>query len=128
MACMSAAVDGQAHHCLGLPGLAGPGVEQLSPHFVADGDESRTPVIGQEVTLSIRPECWELSRDRNVERNSVRGKIGAFVYLGEVAQYELIVRDTTLKVFERNPRFVDGATRGEIFAAVEPEDVVVLLD
>jgi|UniRef100_UPI00404924FB iron(III) transport system ATP-binding protein len=92
------------------------------------GDESRTPVIGQEVTLSIRPECWELSRDRNVERNSVRGKIGAFVYLGEVAQYELIVRDTTLKVFERNPRFVDGATRGEIFAAVEPEDVVVLLD
>jgi iron(III) transport system ATP-binding protein len=92
------------------------------------GDESRTPVIGQEVTLSIRPECWELSRDRNVERNSVRGKIGAFVYLGEVAQYELIVRDTTLKVFERNPRFVDGATRGEIFVAVEPEDVVVLLD
>jgi iron(III) transport system ATP-binding protein len=92
------------------------------------GDESRPPSIGQEVTLSIRPECWELSRDRTADRNSVCGKIGAFVYLGEVAQYELIVRDTTLKVFERNPRFVDGANRGEIFAAVEPEDVVVLVD
>lgn len=92
------------------------------------GDPQRVPAVGGAVTLSIRPECWELSRDRNVERNSVRGRIGDFVYLGEVAQYDLMVRDMTLKVFERNPRFVDGATRGEIFAAVDPEDVVVLVD
>lgn len=92
------------------------------------GDPSKVPAVGAEVTLSIRPECWELSRERNAERNSVRGRIGDYVYLGEVAQYELVVRDTTLKVFERNPRFVDGATRGEIFAAVEPADVVVLVD
>lgn len=92
------------------------------------GDPTRKPEIGAEVTLSIRPECWELSREHNIERNSVKGRIGEFVYLGEVAQYELIVGDSTLKVFERNPRFVDGANRGDIFATVEPEDVVVLLD
>lgn len=92
------------------------------------GDPSRTPQIGDSVTLSIRPECWELSREAGTEANCVKGRIGEFVYLGEVAQYELIVKDTPLKVFERNPRFVDGASRGEIYAAADPEDVVVLLD
>jgi iron(III) transport system ATP-binding protein len=58
----------------------------------------------------------------------VRGRIGDFVYLGETAQYALIVGDTVLKVFERNPRFVDGASRGELFAHVAPEDVVVLTE
>ena len=60
-------------------------------------------------------------------QNSVRGTIGGFVYLGEVAQYDLLVRDRVLKVFERNPRFVDGASRGELFATVAPEDVVILV-
>ncbi len=91
------------------------------------GDPTLPPQINDAVTLSIRPECWDLSRERHSERNTVHGKIGTFVYLGEVAQYELIVRDTPLKVFERNPRFVDGANRGEIFAAVDPQDVVVLV-
>jgi len=92
------------------------------------GDPSQPAKVGQEVTLSIRPECWELSRDRLAERNSVRGVIGGFVYLGEVAQYDFMVRGRTLKVFERNPRFVDGAARGELFAAAAPEDVVVLVN
>jgi iron(III) transport system ATP-binding protein len=92
------------------------------------GDPKRPPAIGQAVTVSIRPECWELHRDPTNERNTVRGRIGDFVYLGEVAQYALIVGGSTLKIFERNPRFVNGASRGELFAAVEPEDVVVLVD
>ena len=92
------------------------------------GNPACPPAVGAAVTLSVRPECWELSRERHTERNCVHGRIGDFVYLGEVAQYDLIVRDTPLKVFERNPRFVDGAGRGEIFAAVEPADVVVLVD
>lgn len=91
------------------------------------GDPTCPPKVGDQVTLSIRPECWELSRDRGAEQNCVHGRIGEFVYLGEVAQYELIVKDTPLKVFERNPRFVDGETRGEIYATVAPEDVVVLV-
>jgi iron(III) transport system ATP-binding protein len=91
------------------------------------GDPGQRPKVGDDVTLSVRPECWELSRERLSERNSVQGKIGGFVYLGEVAQYDFVVRDRTLKVFERNPRFVDGASRGELFATAAPEDVVVLV-
>lgn len=91
------------------------------------GDPSCPPSVGQEVTLSIRPECWELSHVQQTQQNSVRGTIGGFVYLGEVAQYDLLVRDRVLKIFERNPRFVDGASRGELFATVAPEDVVILV-
>jgi iron(III) transport system ATP-binding protein len=91
------------------------------------GDPTCPPVVGQDVTLSIRPECWELSHVQQTPQNSVRGTIGGFVYLGEVAQYDLLVRDRVLKVFERNPRFVDGASRGELFATVAPEDVVILV-
>jgi hypothetical protein len=33
-----------------------------------------------------------------------------------------------LKVLEMNPRFVGTEERGELFASVEPEDVVVLAE
>ena len=90
------------------------------------GDTSRPPAAGAEVTVSIRPECWELHRNAE-SRNVVRGRIGESIYLGEVAQYEfLTAAGPKLKIFERNPRFVDGSSRGELFATVEPEDVVVL--
>ena len=79
-----------------------------------------------EVTVSVRPECWKLSREAPAQ-NAVRGRIGAAIYLGEVAQYEFVAGGQTLKIFELNPRFVDGAARGELFASVEPEDVVVLV-
>jgi iron(III) transport system ATP-binding protein len=91
------------------------------------GDPANAPAVGAEVTVSIRPECWELHRDAE-SRNVVRGRIGESTYLGEVAQYEFVTtQGTQLKIFERNPRFVDGATRGELYATVEPDDVVVLV-
>jgi iron(III) transport system ATP-binding protein len=91
------------------------------------GDPSSIPKVGDEVTVSIRPECWELHRNAE-SRNVVRGRIGESTYLGEVAQYEFITGNGThLKIFERNPRFVDGASRGELYATVEPDDVVVLV-
>jgi iron(III) transport system ATP-binding protein len=43
------------------------------------GDPTCPPVVGQEVTLSIRPECWELSHVQQTQQNSVRGTIGGFV-------------------------------------------------
>ena len=49
------------------------------------------------------------------------------MYLGEVAQYGFVTAGVRLKIFELNPRFVDQADRGELFASVEPEDVVVLV-
>jgi iron(III) transport system ATP-binding protein len=91
------------------------------------GDPARPPAAGAEVTVCVRPECWELHRDPE-PRNCVRGRIGDSVYLGEVAQYDFVTsgNGTKLKIFERNPRFVDGSARGELFAAAAPEDVVVL--
>jgi iron(III) transport system ATP-binding protein len=92
------------------------------------GNPAKPPAVGGEVTVSIRPECWDLHRGHQ-PRNAVKGRIGESVYLGEVAQYEFITGNgTKLKIFERNPRFGDGPDRGELFATVEPADVVVLVD
>jgi iron(III) transport system ATP-binding protein len=92
------------------------------------GDPARPLAAGAAVTVSIRPECWALSREPGA-RNTVKGRIGGCVYLGEVAQYEFLADDgTRLKIFELNPRFVDGAARGELHATVAPEDVVVLAE
>jgi iron(III) transport system ATP-binding protein len=92
------------------------------------GNPASAPAAGAAVTVSIRPECWELHRDPE-PRNFVRGRIGESVYLGDVAQYEfLTLGGATLKIVERNPRFVDGAQRGELYATAEPEDVVILTE
>ena len=89
------------------------------------GDPGRVPAAGEAVTLSIRPECWVLSREP-AARNTVRGRIGESVYLGEVAQYAFQAGAVTLKIFELNPRFLDHSGGGELFASVAPEDVVLL--
>ena len=75
----------------------------------------------------MRPECWVLSREAP-GRNFVRGRIGEAVYLGELAQYDLVVGDHELKILELNPRFIDQSTRGDVFASAEPDDVVVLVE
>ncbi len=80
---------------------------------------------GVAVTLCVRPECWVLSHEAPA-RNFVRGRIGEAVYLGELAQYELIAGDHQLKILELNPRFIDQSARGQVFASAAPEDVVVL--
>jgi hypothetical protein len=36
--------------------------------------------------------------------------------------------ETTLKIFELNPRPLGESARGEASAAADPEDVIVLLD
>ena len=91
------------------------------------GHQAAAPAVGTAVTLSIRPECWALSREAPAG-NFVRGAIGAAIYLGEFAQYDLLAGGLHLKIIELNPRFLDQATRGEVFARVEPEDVVVLTE
>jgi iron(III) transport system ATP-binding protein len=90
------------------------------------GDVEAQPTVGAAVTVSVRPECWVLS-SRDPGLNAVRGRIGEAVFLGEVAQYALLAGGTELKVLEINPRFLDHARRGEVFASAAPEDVVVLL-
>ena len=90
------------------------------------GDAQAKPAVGVAVTVSIRPECWSLSRE-NPGQNAVRGRIGDCVYLGEVAQYGFVSAGMRLKIFELNPRFVEQSARGELYARADPEDVVVLV-
>src|SRR5688572_20229566 len=91
------------------------------------GSSTATPAPGAKVTLSVRPECWVLSREAPA-RNGVRGRIGEAIYLGELAQYELVAGGIDLKILELNPRFIDPAARGDVFASAAPEDVVVLVE
>ncbi len=91
------------------------------------GDPTGRPAVNEIVTISVRPECWSLSRERPA-RNGVKGVIGESVYLGEVAQYDFVAGGTTLKIFELNPRFVGAESRGELYASAAPEDIVVLRD
>ncbi|MEY4941060.1 MAG: Spermidine/putrescine import ATP-binding protein PotA [Verrucomicrobiota bacterium] len=91
------------------------------------GDPSARPAVGAIVTLSVRPECWTLSREAPAA-NAVKGRIGDAIYLGEIAQYELVAGDQRLKILELNPRFLDQSSRGEVFAHAAPGDMVVLCE
>jgi iron(III) transport system ATP-binding protein len=92
------------------------------------GDAAGKPAAGATVTVSIRPECWKLGCEPAGAQNSVRGKIGEAVYLGEVAQYDFIAGGALLKIIEINPRFAGASASGELTASVDPEDVVVLVE
>lgn len=89
------------------------------------GDPATTMRVGDAVTLSVRPECWTLSRVAPA-RNAVRGTIGDSVYLGEVAQYEFVSGATPLTIYELNPRFLGSTASGELWASADPDDVIVL--
>jgi iron(III) transport system ATP-binding protein len=84
-------------------------------------------LAGADVTLSVRPECWTLSREAP-NGNAVKGRIGEAIYLGELAQYELVAGEHRLKIIELNPRFVGAAKGSEVFSRAAPEDVVVLAE
>jgi len=92
------------------------------------GDAAAKPAAGATMTVSIRPECWKLGRGPAGAQNSLHGKIGGTVYLGEVAQYDFIAGGARLKIIEMNPRFTGASAAGELIASVDPEDVVVLME
>jgi iron(III) transport system ATP-binding protein len=81
------------------------------------------PQNGETVLLSIRPESWRL-RTEPVAINNVKGRIGESIYLGEMAQHQIIAGDVLLKIYEMNPR--PHETGGDVFASVDPADVVIL--
>ncbi|MEO8206528.1 MAG: ABC transporter ATP-binding protein [Chthoniobacterales bacterium] len=88
-------------------------------------DSTWKPAAGDAVTLSIRPEAWKL-KSEGATTNTIHGRIGESVYLGEVAQYQLKNQDADLKVFELNPQPSERPLGRDLFAHVENEDVVVL--
>ncbi len=101
-------------------------VETAMREFAATlGGNGWQPLAGESCTLSIRPECWRLATHA-APQNSVSGRLTERVYLGEMAQYQFAAGPHALKVFELNPRFVELSPERELFASVEPEDVVAL--
>ena len=89
------------------------------------GGHGWQPQIGASCLLSIRPESWHLATQPGAQ-NEVTGRLTERVYLGEMAQYRFAAGPQALKVFELNPRFVEQSPEGEIFASVEPADVIAL--
>ena len=85
---------------------------------------------GSQVTLSIRPECFQLHGEQTEApvKNSFKGLLGKSIYLGETAQHELVCGDTTLKITESNPRTTHAEEYTSFIAKVDPEDVVILTD
>jgi iron(III) transport system ATP-binding protein len=92
------------------------------------GDPALRPSLDDKVTVSIRPECWKLGPVSG-RKNSVAGRIGEAIYLGEVAQYDFVASadGSSLKIYELNPRYLGTAAGLELYPMVEPEDVVVLV-
>jgi iron(III) transport system ATP-binding protein len=91
------------------------------------GDPTLPPKAGDEVTVSIRPECWVIGREQKAQ-NCIEGVIGNAVYLGEMARYDFVCAGMTLKIVELNPRFIGPMAEGKLQASVDPEDAVVLVE
>lgn len=79
---------------------------------------------GAEVAVSLRPEALRLSTPPDGARNVLHAVLAETVYLGELAQRELVVGAARLKVFELNPR--PGGSGGAVRVWFDPEDAVVL--
>jgi iron(III) transport system ATP-binding protein len=88
-------------------------------------DSDWKPAPGDSIVLSVRPESWDLTPKAS-ERNSVAGKIGESIYLGEVAQYRFAAALQHLKILELKPRPSARPPGHEFHAYAAPDDVVVI--
>lgn len=85
------------------------------------------PAPGENVILSIRPECLSLDSSPPVQ-NAIAGKLTESIYLGETAQYSLQCdgRNLPLHISELNPRRVMRDTGTGFYATAKPEDIIIL--
>jgi iron(III) transport system ATP-binding protein len=98
-------------------------VESPIGALVATRDQAFAPGEGEEVWISIRPECLRLARGGEASLNTLRGRVERVTYLGELAEHRVRVADMTLALFELNAR---AEPRDEVVASVDPADVVLL--
>jgi iron(III) transport system ATP-binding protein len=111
-------------------------VESVLGTLVAVPGEAIAPVAGQEVWISIRPECLRRASagesPGSPRANVIRGEVAASVYLGELAERQLTVGDARLSMYELNPSMdARAAPTGEatsewVAVAVDPADVQLL--
>ena len=91
---------------------------------------SHLPDTGN-ITCSIRPEALQLDHSPisgNGAVNSFIANQKQVTYLGEMAQYQLAVKNNQpLKAFELNPRLMNPSA-DQIHITVDPADVVILAD
>ena len=86
--------------------------------------------IGKPVWLSIRPEAVQLHTDRVQGPNVFNAQMHGTIYLGEVAQHLVELREcVTMKALETRPKLVarDG-DRAETRLYVDPQDVQILTE
>lgn len=88
-------------------------------------DPERAFAEGENVLLSIRPECWRIDPTPS-DQNCIGGKIEGTIYLGETSQHQFRAKDELLKIFELNPRHGAGQDDTELYASVDEDDVVVI--
>ncbi len=91
------------------------------------GDPSWRPAIGENVLISIRPECFSLSSEKPAQ-NVVSGQLAESVYLGEIAHYALRTdsEPETIHIAELNPRRVVRDAGLTLHATADPGDIVIL--
>ncbi len=91
------------------------------------GDPGWKPQNGESVLLSIRPECFSLSREKPAQ-NTVAGKLAESVYLGEIAHYALRTdgKPETVHIAELNPRRVVRDEGQTLYATADSHDIVIL--
>jgi iron(III) transport system ATP-binding protein len=83
---------------------------------------------GQSVTVSLRPEAVRLGEVSTDWPNVFPATIHDTAYLGEVAQHQVTIANTTLKAFELNPKLVARDNQQERATIwFDPTDVVVLI-
>ncbi|MFD0895059.1 ABC transporter ATP-binding protein [Luteolibacter ambystomatis] len=95
---------------------AGPLVGRVS-------DPGWTPVQGESVRLSVRPEAWRIGAD---DWNQIEGTIAERTYLGQRVQYWITTPAGRVQVVELNPHEVREPGGGSVWIQARPEDVVVL--
>lgn len=85
--------------------------------------------VGQDVTLSVRPEKLRMERDDETEGNEIRARVDDIVYTGAENQYLLQAGDQRLVVFQLNADI--GADEDfdydeEVALYLPPDNLVVL--
>lgn len=93
-------------------------------------DRNWKPVEGQRATLSIRPESLSITAN-GTPSNSFIGTIKKAMYLGEMAQYRFVTDEgPTISISELNPSHLSKAEDAddELYASVQPKDVVIVRD
>jgi iron(III) transport system ATP-binding protein len=89
---------------------------------------SFAPPVGSAVWVSVRPECFALSRgnDVPVAANAVEVTVEGTTYLGELAEHRVRARSELLRVYELNPGGKTWSAGERAITTVAPADIVLL--